>query len=137
MTRIDQQLDPPYREALAGILSFSSFGEAEQTIMRLENLCRKYRLASDKKGVEACRRVASLGRQRAALISRNKRVNIRKRLQKQEIAVWFKIWLETPAIFDDWLAMRKNTEEFRKLLAFEEVGRMKTGDRYASGNENP
>jgi hypothetical protein len=137
MARIDLQLDPPYREVFAGVLSFSSFSAAEQTIKQLENLCRKYQLASDKKGMEYCRQVASLGRRRAELISRNRRVSLPKRLQKQEIAIWFKIWLETPAIFEDWVAMRKSTEEFRKLLEFEEVRRKETGDRYASGSKNP
>jgi hypothetical protein len=41
---------------------------------------------------------------------------LQKRLQKQEIAHWFRIWLETPALFEDWLSLRKGTEEFRKLL---------------------
>jgi hypothetical protein len=135
MSKIDLQIESPYREALEGVLSFSSFEEAEKTILLLENLCRKYRSASDKKGVEYCRRIASLGRRRAELISRNRRVNLHKRLQKQEISNWFGIWLETPAIFDDWLAMRKNTDEFRKLLEFEESGSIKTGDMYASGDK--
>ncbi|MBN1571196.1 MAG: hypothetical protein JXA73_25395 [Acidobacteria bacterium] len=137
MAKIDLQLDPPYREDLAGILSFSSFEEAENTILSLEKLCRKYQSASDKKGVEYCRKIASLGRRRAELISRNKKVDAHKRLQKKEIAAWFKIWLETPAIFGDWLAMRKNTEEFQKLLELEQIGGKKAGDLYVTRKENP
>jgi hypothetical protein len=110
------ELEPPYREALAGILAFSTFPETEETIRRLEKLRREYRSASDKKGVEYCRRIAFLGRRRAELIGRNKRVSPQKRLQKQEMANWFRIWLETPDLFEDWLSLRKNTEEFKKLL---------------------
>ncbi len=62
---------------------------------------------------------------------------MQKRLQKQEIATWFKIWLETPTIFDDWLAMRKNTEEFIALLESESTPPKRSGDSYASGNKNP
>ena len=116
MARDAMEMEPPYREALSGILAFSTLAEAEETLRRLENLCRKYRSASDKKGVEYCRRIALLGRRRAELISRNKKVGLQKRLQKQEIANWFRIWLETPALFEDWLSMRKGTEEFRKIL---------------------
>jgi hypothetical protein len=137
MKRIDLQIDPPYRESLAELLSFSSFAETERTIRRLQNLCREYELASDKKGVEYCRRIAALGRQRAQLISRNKRVSLHKRLQKQEIATWFQIWLETPAIFDDWLEMRKNTDDFQRLLKSEDIHRSKSGDLHASGNKEP
>jgi hypothetical protein len=115
MARISLELESPYREALQGILSFSSFVKAEQTIRQLQNLCENYRKASDKKGVEYCRQIALLGRHRAELISRNKRVRLEKRLQKQEIANWFRVWLENPALFDDWLALRKSTEEFQKL----------------------
>ena len=113
------ELEPPYREALTGILAFSTFAEAEETLRRLENLCRKYRSVRDKKGVEHCRRIALLGRRRAEFISRNKRVCLQKRLQKEEIANWFRIWLETPALFEDWLSMRKGTEEFKRLLESE------------------
>jgi len=137
MARFAFETDPSYREAFAGILSFASFADTEMTIRRLQILCRKYQSVSDKKGVEYCRQIASLGRRRADLISRNKRVNLRKRLHKQEIATWFKIWLETPAIFDDWLAMRKNTEEFKTLLQSESQTSPKSGDSYASGNKNP
>jgi len=117
------EIEPPYQEALRGILSFSTFAEAEQTLESLEKICRNYEAASDKKGVEYCRRIASLGRSRAELISRNKRADPQKRLQKKEIAMWFKIWLETPAIFDDWLSLRKSTEEFKLLVESENSGR--------------
>jgi hypothetical protein len=110
------EIEPPYQQALEGVLAFSTFAETEETIKTLENLCRQYRFASDKKGVEYCRRIAFLGRRRAELISRNKKVRLEKRLQKREIANWFRIWLETPALFEDWLSMRKSSEDFKKLL---------------------
>jgi hypothetical protein len=119
MSRKVFEIEPPYREELTDILAFSTFEEAEKTLGRLEILRRKYGIASDKKGVEYCRRIASLGRYRAELISRNQKVSLQKRLQKQEMANWFRIWLETPALFEDWLSMRKNTEEFKKLLSSE------------------
>jgi hypothetical protein len=115
------KIDPPYCDVFDNILAFSSFAEAEKTIQQLDYLCRNYELASDKKGVDYCRRIAALGRQRAELISRNARVNLQKRLQKKEIAQWFGIWLETPSIFNDWLLMRKSTEEFQKLLELETI----------------
>jgi bisphosphoglycerate-dependent phosphoglycerate mutase len=115
MARKSLELESPYRESLQGILSFSTFVEAEQTIRRLHNLCENYRKASDKKGVDYCRQIALLGRHRAELIGRNKRVCLEKRLQKQEMANWFRVWLENPTLFDDWLALRKCTEEFRQL----------------------
>jgi len=116
MSHDAREMEPPYREAFTGILAFSTFAEAEETIRRLENLCRKYRASSDKKGVAYCRQIAVLGRHRAEIISRNKKVNLQRRLQKQEIANWFRVWLETPDLFENWLVLRKGTEEFKKLL---------------------
>lgn len=131
MAHIALKIDPPYDKALAGILSFSSLADAEQTLRRLENLCRNYRAASDKKGVDYCRQIALLGRRRAEIISRNRRVSPQKRRQKQEVATWFRIWLETPAVFDEWLAMRKSTEAFKNLVESEDSNRSRSGDRHA------
>jgi hypothetical protein len=116
MARKVLEMESPYRETFTGVLAFSTFAETEATIRTLENLYQKYHSASDKKGVDYCRQIASLGRRRAELISRNHKVSLRKRLQKQEMANWFRIWLETPSLFEDWLLMRKSTEEFQKLL---------------------
>jgi hypothetical protein len=122
------EIEPPYRETLSGVLAFSTFNEAEQTLKTLEILCCKYRAASDKKGVEYCRKIAALGRSRAELISRNKRVRMDKRIQKKEIAAWFSVWLETPDIFYDWLSLRKSTEEFRNIASSECFISAKPGD---------
>jgi hypothetical protein len=115
MTPTGLDLEKPYCDDLKGILAFSDFSEAERTIENLQKLCRKYEKASDKKGIEYCRKIGLLGRRRAELISRNKRVGLQKRLQKREIAEWFRVWLETPTLFSDWLLMRKRTEDFKKL----------------------
>jgi len=116
MTGRELEIEEPYRKELEGVLEFSDFEAAEKTIHRLEKLCRKYEKSSDKKGVEYCRSIALLGRRRAELISRNRRVGNLKRLQKREISEWFRVWLETPLLFRDWLEMRKKTEDFKRLL---------------------
>jgi hypothetical protein len=107
--------DPPYDDILRGVLSFKTLADTEKTIANLENLRQRFSAASDKKGVEYCRLLGTLGRKRAELIARNQRVNPANRLQKREAALWFRIWLETPELFWDWLALRKRTEDFLKL----------------------
>jgi hypothetical protein len=114
------EMELPYREALEGILAFSTLSQAEETLERLESLRRKYQSAGDGKGVECCRKIALLGRHRAELISRNRKVRAEKRRQKREIAAWFGIWLETPEIFKNWLLLRKKTEEFQEIVKTEE-----------------
>ena len=109
------QFEPPYDTQLRCILAFATFDAAEMCILRLEKLRQGYAVAGDKKGVEYCRRLALRGRQRAELIGRNMRVGAHKRLEKIEIAAWFQVWLETPALFEDWLSLRKGSAEFRRL----------------------
>ncbi len=109
------QLDPPYDRVLRGVLAFGTLAETERTLKSLEDLRQRFLAASDKKGVEYCRQVGLLGLKRATMIARNRRVGADKRLLKNEAALWFHIWLETPDLFADWLALRKITAEFRRL----------------------
>ena len=47
------------------------------------------------------------------MISHNRKVEEKKRREKKEIAEWFRIWLETPDAFFDWLDVRKSSPEFK------------------------
>jgi len=113
------RMDPPYDELLEGLLSFANFADAENSILQLEKLLQRFESESDKKGVAYCRQIARLGRRRAEMIARNKRVNANKRLQKKEIALWFQVWLETRSLFPEWLDLRKRTDDFCRLLSLE------------------
>jgi hypothetical protein len=115
-------IDPPYESELKGILSFRCFSEAERTLQRLQELRQKYLAEGDDKGHEYCRQIALLGRRRAELVSRNRKVAAVKRKQKMEIALWFQIWLETPNLFNDWLELRKSSPSFIELLESEGKG---------------
>jgi hypothetical protein len=117
--RRELHFDPPYDQMFEGVLAFGTLMETESTLTRLENLRQRFLAASDKKGVEYCRRLGRQGRERAEMISRNRRVDANKRLLKQEAALWFRIWLETPELFAEWLFLRKRTPEYQKLPAWE------------------
>jgi hypothetical protein len=34
-----------------------------------------------------------------------------------ELAAWMTVWLQNPAVFDDWLALRRNSSEFLQKFA--------------------
>jgi hypothetical protein len=53
------------------------------------------------------------GKQRAEGLAANPRVSLARRAEKREIAAWFRVWLESPDLFFDWLEVRKNSEEFQ------------------------
>lgn len=103
-----------YEEEFADLLHFSTLEEAEMCIVRLDELHRKFTREHEPPAIERTREVARLGRRRAEMISRNHKVDAQKRAEKEEIAHWFGIWLETPDAFFDWLEVRKQSADFTK-----------------------
>lgn len=103
-----------YEEEFSDLLHFSTFDEAEMCLVRLDELLRKFLVEGERAAAERVREVARLGRRRAEMISRNHKVEAPKRAEKEEIAHWFGIWLETPDAFFDWLEVRKQSPDFQK-----------------------
>jgi hypothetical protein len=105
-------VDGAYEEEFHDLLHFSTLEEAEMCLIRLDELWRKFRGEGRRAEAGRVLEVARLGRRRAEMIARNHRVDARKREEKQEIVQWFRIWLETPDAFFDWLDVRKQTPEY-------------------------
>ena len=103
-----------YEEEFSDLLHFSTFDEAEMCLVRLDELLRKFLVEGERAAAERVREVARLGRRRAEMIARNHKVDALKRAEKEEIAHWFGIWLETPDAFFDWLEVRKQSPDFQK-----------------------
>jgi hypothetical protein len=108
-----EEAEEQYEEEFEDLLHFKTLVDAEVSIMRLDELMRKFRAHGEHAAVERVLNVARLGKRRAEMISRNHKVEPQKRLEKQEIAGWFRIWLETPDAFFDWLDVRKQAPDFR------------------------
>ncbi|MFN2480364.1 MAG: hypothetical protein ABR554_02620 [Pyrinomonadaceae bacterium] len=104
----------PYEPMFRNVLRFSDFEQAAASIRRLENLRRQFARSKDKEGARRVRETALRGKQRAQMIAANKSVDARKRAEKEEIANWFTVWLQTPEIFDDWLSLRRDSPDFKK-----------------------
>jgi hypothetical protein len=114
-TRADEE--DQYEEEFADLLHFSTLDEAEMCLVRLDELLRKFQAARDRNEIERVREVALLGRRRAEMIARNHKVAPGKRAEKEEVARWFGIWLETPDAFFEWLEVRKQSPEFQAKFA--------------------
>lgn len=102
-----------YEEEFADLLHFSTLEEAEMSLIRLDELLRKFSVEGERAAVERVREIGRLGRRRAEMIAHNHKVDAAKRVEKLEIARWFGIWLETPDAFFDWLEVRKKSPEFQ------------------------
>ena len=103
----------PYEAAFRNVLKFSTFEEAAASIRRLDNLRKQFRRKEDREGLRRVQETVLKGKQRAQMIARNPAVNERKRAEKSEMAEWFTVWLNQPEIFDDWLALRLASKDFR------------------------
>jgi len=111
---MQEEAEEQYEEEFEDLLHFKTLEDAEVSIMRLDELMRKFRDQGEKAAVQRVLEVARLGKRRAEMISRNHKVEPQKRAEKVEIANWFRIWLETPDAFFDWLDVRKQSPEFQE-----------------------
>lgn len=110
---LQEEAEEKYEEEFEDLLHFKTLEDAEVSIMRLDELMRKFRAHGENAAVHRVLEVARLGKRRAEMISRSHKVEPHKREEKLEIANWFRIWLETPDAFFDWLDLRKQSPEFR------------------------
>jgi hypothetical protein len=103
---------PAAEDEFAHLLHFATLEEAEATLRRLDALWREARAAGDGARTARILELAREGRRRAQMIAGNRRVAPEKRAEKEEIRQWFRVWLETPEAFFDWLELRKRAPEF-------------------------
>jgi len=96
-------------------LKFGTLEEAECAIREIHALYMRCMELNDKKGSELCRKRILDGKKRTKLISRNRRVSLMKRQQKEEMHLWFSLWLDNPSTFFQWLKLRKKTESYKSL----------------------
>jgi len=113
---VDALIPEPYAHRLEGLLQFQNLDDAESALRKLDEIYQEYQSASDRVGTGLVRSIVIKGRQRAESIAGNSRVRPEKRREKEEIARWFKLWLDISHLFFDWLEMRKKSEEFQRMF---------------------
>lgn len=106
-------MDERYARRLEHALHFRDLEDAEACLRNLDAVYREYRAAGDRTGAGLVRAILLKGKMRAEQLAANPRVRDAKRREKREIAAWFRVWLQTPDIFFDWLELRKQTDAFR------------------------
>ncbi|MGZ5437889.1 MAG: hypothetical protein ACXWID_08900 [Pyrinomonadaceae bacterium] len=88
--------------------------EAGVLISKMEKLRQEFERDDDETGLDELRTLAADARQRAEAIGKNRKENETVRGEQSEIADWLKVWLQTPMLFENWLELRRRSEEFRK-----------------------
>lgn len=114
---VERRLETPYDAMFRNILKFADFKQTLISLRQLENLRKKFVAENDREGLRLMREVALKGKRRAQMIAKNEKVSPEKRAEKQEIAEWFTIWLQTPEVFENWIVLRQNSPDFKKRYA--------------------
>jgi len=108
-----EEAEDQFEEEFEDLLHFKTLGDAEVSMMRLDELLRRFKAHEERAAAERVLEIARLGKRRAEMIARNHKVEPHKRAEKEEIANWFRIWLENPDAFFDWLEARKEAPDYR------------------------
>src|ERR1700756_3355122 len=108
-----EEAEDQFEEEFEDLLHFKTLSDAEVSLMRLDELWRRFQAHGEKAAAGRVLDVARLGKRRAEMIARNRKVEPQKRAEKEEMSNWFRIWLETPDAFFDWLDVRKKSPEFK------------------------
>jgi len=108
-----EEAEDQFEEEFEDLLHFKTLSDAEVSLMRLDELLRRFKSHAEHAAAERVMEVGRLGKRRAEMIARNHKVEAGKRVEKEEIANWFRIWLENPDAFFDWLEVRKQSPDFR------------------------
>jgi hypothetical protein len=109
---VARRLESPYDPMFRNVLKFSDFKQALISIRNLENLRRKFTDENDREGLRLVRDTALKGKNRALMIAGNEKVEEIKRAEKQEIAEWFTLWLQSPEVFENWIELRRASKDF-------------------------
>lgn len=111
---VERRQESPYAPMFRNILKFADFKQALISIRNLENLRKKFQSENDKEGLRLVRETALKGKNRAQMISKNEKVEEKKRAEKAEITEWFTIWLGSPEVFENWVQLRQNSKDFKE-----------------------
>jgi hypothetical protein len=81
---------------------------AEELLAELDRLRQEFASTNDDEGLARLQEFA-VSVQQSSQASGVVAANL---AEQAEIAAWLKVWIQTPAIFSDWLELRKRSEEF-------------------------
>ena len=93
-------------------LSFSNLSDASESIKKLESWRKQF--AEERRQAELHRleQFTLKTKQVLQLESRSRVVDRKRRVEADEIAWWLTIWMQDPALFQEWVDLRKRSPEF-------------------------
>jgi hypothetical protein len=99
-----------------GELDFSTIEAAVISVKKLNTLRDRLKDQKDTKGLANMRTLVPSLRQQLRLIASSKTVSEQRKKVAVEAEQWLDVWLQNPRIFEDWLALRMNSNEFQTVF---------------------
>jgi hypothetical protein len=81
---------------------------AEESLMEMSREYAAARGRGDADRAADCRRAVRHAAERIRMQLGRRGLSADKRDEKQELLQWFRVWLETPELFPDWVALRRS-----------------------------
>jgi hypothetical protein len=105
-----------YENLFGSLNAYRTLAEAEESLRQIDGLYRKFQHAGDRTGVRFARQAAQRIKRHTTALSQSPKLTPGERSEMGEIAQWVTVWLQTPDIFGQWLALRKAAAEFKILF---------------------
>ena len=96
--------DRPYEAAFRNAMNITDLDSTHASIKRLENLRRKYLAEGDKEGLRIVREEGMTARKEALKQAKNAKITDDARQMNAEIAEWLTLWMQSPEMFETWIA---------------------------------
>lgn len=91
-----------------------TLAQTEALIDSLEKLRRQFECEGDKHALTHINLKAAEARRAAQALAKDQTVPSAVRAEQSEVTAWLSVWIQTPALFTDWLELRRRSPEFRK-----------------------
>ena len=92
---------------------------ARAMLNELEKLRAQF--GEDAEALDELRSFATDARRRAETLAKDRTCETRTRATQREILEWITVWMQTPALFADWVELRRRSPDFRRKFPNEET----------------
>jgi hypothetical protein len=105
--------DRPHEAEFRNLIKTDDLGSVVRSIKQVENLRKKFISLGDKDGFRLLRDEVLEAKAEVTGSARNKKMDQAERERNFEIAEWLTLWLQSPEIFENWIKMRRSSQEYK------------------------
>ena len=109
---VERAEDRPYDAPLRNILDTAEFSSTLRSLRDMENLRRKFVTVDDSEGLRLLRQKVIAEKESKLTLSKSPRATEGERLKAAEIAEWLRLWVQSPEVFENWIALRRKSQDF-------------------------